>query len=256
AFEYASRSSPHGGLLVVRHGYLAYERYYGRGHREAIPTMASVGKAFTSIACGIMLREKHEQIPLGLDQKVFTQQYLPEALPLDDPREADIALGQLLTMAAGLHGEGTNPGIIDFQPAVKLDALPRDRSLGQDQSPLRTPLWTHPGGGYSYTSQSPHIASIVLRRLTGMEMQQYIDQRLARPLGWGRWGHGLHRGDHALPHTPGRADIPPRLDQTYPLHRSRDHWKSAPQTQFADGPIGTDDGLRRVIEIVVAAIVR
>src|SRR3954467_4907537 len=69
AFEYASRSSPHGGLLVVRHGYLAYERYYGRGHREAIPTMASVGKAFTSIACGIMLREKHDQIPLGLDQK-------------------------------------------------------------------------------------------------------------------------------------------------------------------------------------------
>src|SRR3954466_2176752 len=129
AFEYASRSSPHGGLLVVRHGYLAYERYYGRGHREAIPTMASVGKAFTSIACGIMLREKHDQIPLGLDQKVFTQQYLPEALPLDDPRKADITLGQLLTMAAGLHGEGTNPGIVDFQPAPKLEALPRDRSL-------------------------------------------------------------------------------------------------------------------------------
>ena len=29
AFEYAQRSSQHGGLLVVRHGYLVYERYYG-----------------------------------------------------------------------------------------------------------------------------------------------------------------------------------------------------------------------------------
>jgi hypothetical protein len=57
AFEYASHSSQHGGLLVVRHGYLVYERYYGRGNREAIPTMASVGKAFTSISCGIMLNE-------------------------------------------------------------------------------------------------------------------------------------------------------------------------------------------------------
>jgi hypothetical protein len=27
AFEYASRSSQHGGLLVVRHGWLVYERY-------------------------------------------------------------------------------------------------------------------------------------------------------------------------------------------------------------------------------------
>lgn len=55
AFEYASRTSQHGGLLVARHGWLVYERYYGRGRREAIPATASVGKAFTSIACGIML---------------------------------------------------------------------------------------------------------------------------------------------------------------------------------------------------------
>src|SRR5947209_6806378 len=31
AFDYAQRSSQHGGLLVVRHGYLVYERYYGKG---------------------------------------------------------------------------------------------------------------------------------------------------------------------------------------------------------------------------------
>src|ERR1035441_3504042 len=65
ALEYAKRTSPHGGLLVVRHGYLVYERYLGRGHREANPSMASVGKAYTSIACGIMLQAKHDKIPLG-----------------------------------------------------------------------------------------------------------------------------------------------------------------------------------------------
>ena len=77
----------------------------------------------------------------------------------------------------------------------------------QDQSALRTPLWTDPGGGYSYTSQSPHVASIVLRHLVGMEMQQYIDEKLAKPMGWGQWGYALHRGDSPLPHTPGGADI-------------------------------------------------
>src|SRR5216117_2952892 len=47
AFDYAARSSQHGGLLVARHGYLVYEKYYGKGDREALPAMASVGKAYT-----------------------------------------------------------------------------------------------------------------------------------------------------------------------------------------------------------------
>src|SRR5262245_60481247 len=58
AFDYVQTTSQHGGLLVVRHGYLVYERYFGRGDREALPELASVGKAFTTVAVGIMLREK------------------------------------------------------------------------------------------------------------------------------------------------------------------------------------------------------
>ena len=48
---------------MVRHGYLVYERYFGRGHREALPELASCGKAFTSVAVGIMLKEKAEPDP-------------------------------------------------------------------------------------------------------------------------------------------------------------------------------------------------
>jgi Beta-lactamase class C and other penicillin binding proteins len=90
AWEFTQRCSQNGGLLVVRHGYLVYEKYYGRAHRNANPDMASTGKAYTSIACGIMLNEFREKIPDGLDQRVFTEKYLPEAFPLDDPRKADI----------------------------------------------------------------------------------------------------------------------------------------------------------------------
>src|SRR5471030_353476 len=109
AYEFTQRCSQNGGLLVVRHGYLVYEKYYGRAHRNANPDMASTGKAFTSIACGIMLHEFHDKIPDGLDTKVFTEKYLPEALPLDDPRRADIKLGHLLCMSAGYWGEGQTP---------------------------------------------------------------------------------------------------------------------------------------------------
>ena len=208
AFDYASRSSQHGGLLVVRHGWLVYERYYGRGNREAIPATASVGKAYTSIASGIMLADKKAALPDGLDTKVFNAKYLPQALPLDDPAKADITLGQLLTMSAGFHGEGTNPGFVDGLPSVKLAPVPpADPPLGQDLAALRTPLWTKPGGGYSYASASPHVASIVLRYLTGMEMQDYIDLRLAKPMGWGQWAWARRRGDIVLPHAPGGGDI-------------------------------------------------
>ena len=355
AFEYASRSSQHGGLLVVRHGWLVYERYYGRGNREANPASASAGKAYVSIASGIMLAEKKSAIPEGLDTKVFNSKYLPEAMPLDDPAKADITLGQLLSMSAGLHGEGTNPGFVDGVPSVKLAAAPRPATpLGQDLAALRTPLWTKPGGGYSYASSSPHVASIVLRNLTGMELQDYVDLRLAKPMGWGAWAWAMRRGDTVLPHAPGGGDIAlrstdhlrflyallkkgrwenrqlipadyielcgkptkwnshapmslmfeinadghvagapkdaffksggggfgviviPSLDmviykmagddaqynpartglkQDYAYDGSRDNWKPAQRSQFSDGPIGTDDGVRRILEMVGAAVI-
>ncbi len=355
AFTYSSRSSQHGGLLVVRYGWLVYERYYGRGNREANPASASVGKAYTSVASGIMLAEKRDKIPDGLDTKVFNDKYLPQALPLDDPAKAAITLGQLLSMSAGLHGEGSNPGFVDGVPTVKLTPVPRpSEPLGQDLAALRTPLWTKPGAGYSYASASPHVASIVLRNLTGMEMHDYLDQRVAKPLGWGPWAWAMRRGETSLPHTPGGGDIAVRstdhlrflyailhkgrwnkaqvipadylelcgkptkwnahapmslmwennadghipgapkdaffksggggfgvivvpsldlviykmagddsqydpnrtgLKQDYPYDHSRDSWKPALRSQFNDGPIGTDDGVRRVLEMVAAAVI-
>src|ERR1700730_9364785 len=88
AFEYIKETTQHGGLLVVRHGYLVYEKYFGRGDREAVPELASCGKAFTSIAVGIALKEKADLIPDGVNQKVFTPKYMPaEIFPLDDPRK-------------------------------------------------------------------------------------------------------------------------------------------------------------------------
>lgn len=206
ALEFAKTTTQHGGLVVVRHGWVVYEKYFGRGNRNANPDMASCGKAFTSIACGIMLREKRALIPEGLDTKVFNQRYLPEALPLDDPARADITLGQLLSMSAGYHGEATQPGY-KMGERIKLEPIPQDRTPGMDLSAIRYPLWCKPGEGYSYSSPSPHIASIVLRRLVGMEMEQYIREKLGNPMQWGEWTYCMHRNGRTLEHTPGAGSI-------------------------------------------------
>jgi CubicO group peptidase (beta-lactamase class C family) len=206
AYQFTERCSQNGGLLVVRHGYLVFEKYFGRASRNANPDMASTGKAYTSIACGIMLKEFHDKIPDGLDTKVFTEKYLPEAFPLDDPRRAEITLGQLLCMTAGYHGEGTSPGVV-YGTVVPLDRVPGQNIRDLDNSSIRTPMWTNAGAGYSYSSPAPHIASIVLRHITGMELQDYIDKRLAKPMGWGPWGYCLHRGDFVMPHANGAGSI-------------------------------------------------
>ena len=355
AFEFEKETSQHGGLVVVRHGYLVYEKYFGKGNREAHPDMASIGKAFTSVASGIMLHEKKAQIPEGLETKVFNEKYLPEAMPLDDPAKAEIKLGQLLSMTGGLHGEGGNPGFVKGV-GQKLEPAPaRPATEGQDEIALHTVLWTTPGAGYSYSSASPHIASIVLRHLVGMEMQQYIEEKLAKPMGFGAWGYALYRPSGTLPHTPGGGSISlratdavrlpymllhkgmwqslqvvppeyvamcakpspynphspmglmfeqnadghvfgapkdayfksgaggsgiyvvPSLDLVmykmagndtqfnpdltgipvnYQVDHSRDDWKPMPHDQFHDGPVGGDDSVRRLLEMVVAAVVK
>jgi CubicO group peptidase (beta-lactamase class C family) len=206
AYEVTQRGTQNGGLLVVRHGFLVFEKYFGRAHRNANPDMASTGKAYTSIACGIMLNEFRNKIPEGLETKVFTEKYLPEAFPLDDQRRAEITLGQLLCMTAGYHGEGTSPGMVHGQ-VIPLKPVPGQDIHDLDKSSLRTVMWTNAGAGYSYSSPAPHIASMVLRRITGMDLQQYIDERLAKPMGWGPWGYCLHRGGFTMPHANGAGSI-------------------------------------------------
>jgi CubicO group peptidase (beta-lactamase class C family) len=214
AFEYTKNTSQHGGLLVVRHGYLVYEKYFGRGNREAIPELASCGKAFTSIAVGIMLKEKAAQIPEGLDQKVFTPQYMPASIfPLDDPRKADIKLGQLLAMSAGVRG--VNPVYVHGEKQT-WDSPSVDGPIATtDPVALHEKLWCAPGECYSYATSSPHLASIVLRRLTGMELEDYLRLKVAQPLGFGTWGYAMYRpklkagidSEGRLEHTPGGGSI-------------------------------------------------
>ena len=352
AFDFTQRCTQNGGLLVVRHGHLVFEKYFGRAHRNANPDMASTGKAYTSVACGIMLHEFRHAIPDGLDQKVFTEKYLPEAFPLDDPRKAEITLGQLLCMTAGYHGEGTSPGMVQGK-VVPLTQVPGQNIRDLDKSSIRTALWTNAGAGYSYSSPAPHIASIVLRRVTGMELQEYINERLAKPMGWGAWAYCLHRGGFTMPHANGAGSIAvhatdavrfgycllhqgkwndkqlvpadyvalcgkpspynshspytlmfennsdahvagaprdafyksgaggfglfivPSLDlviyklggkdsqydpaltglpQPFAYDGSRDNWQPIPRTPFNEGSLGGDDGLRRVLEMVSAAV--
>jgi CubicO group peptidase (beta-lactamase class C family) len=207
AWEFTQRCTQNAGLLVVHNGWLVLEKYAGRSSRNVNPDMASTGKAYTSIACGIMLQEFRDKIPDGLNTKVFTPKFLPEAFnsegKLDDERRAEITLGQLLCMTGGYNGEGGSPSAVVMGKSFGIRASPGQNIRDIDGSSLRCVMWTNAGAGYSYSSPEPHIASMVLRRITGMELKDYIDERLAKPMGWGPWDYCLRRGNFVMPHANG-----------------------------------------------------
>lgn len=219
AFNYAKRSTKNGGLLVVRHGYLIYERYFGKGHRDATPNQGSCGKSFTSIAVGVLIDEFPELFPKGLDQEVFRTTHLPpRAFPLTDRRKADITLGQLLSFSAGIRGNNpcyVNGEEVEIDPAGPdgWQGMEDDRALGrlEDAGPAGQPysaktLWCDPGGGYSYATASIHIASMMVRHIAERELEQYLRDTVAPVLGWGPWSFG-YKNTEAGKHTPGGGGI-------------------------------------------------
>jgi CubicO group peptidase (beta-lactamase class C family) len=110
-------------------------------------------------------------------------------------------------MTGGYNGEGGAPTAVAMGKAFPLKASPGQNIRNLDESSLRCAMWTNAGAGYSYSSPEPHIASMVLRRVTGMELDKYIDERLAKPMGWGAWGYCLNRGGFRMPHANGAGSI-------------------------------------------------
>jgi len=215
AFEYAQLTSQHGGLLVVRNGYLIYERYFGRGHREALPELASCGKAFTSVSIGMLMKQKPSTFPQGLDTKIMNEKYLPtQYFPLDDPRKSEISLGQVLAMSAGIRG--TNPVYVSGKRET-WDKPTEDNGPWSttDDFAMKQSLWCAPGDCYSYATSSSHIPAMIVRTQSGMEMEDFMRKHLTTPLGFGAWGYAMYRpklksgidANGRMFHTPGGGSI-------------------------------------------------
>ncbi|MBK7928558.1 MAG: serine hydrolase [Bryobacterales bacterium] len=214
AYQAARESNPNGGLLVVHRGAVVFERYYGLASAAATPNLASVGKAFTSIACGVLLAQQRRRFGRGLETLVCTPDYLPHgAFPLTDARRAAIQLGHLLSMSAGIRGN--NPCLqrrreVTISPAGPdgWEAMVDEVAYGQRAAAggrTAATLWCEPGAGYSYATCSIHLVSVVIRHVAGMELEEYLRRHIAGPLGFGTWGFGYR--NHTLRHTPGGGGI-------------------------------------------------
>jgi CubicO group peptidase (beta-lactamase class C family) len=160
-------------VLVVRHGYLVYERYWQGMTASDGSDVQSVTKSVVSALVGIALGEGKLK---GLDQTVgeLLGRHLP---PHADPRLARVTLEQLLTMTSGLAGDdpslGGDPRISQRQGASR-DWV--GHILGRR-------LATTPGTGFAYSSATSQLLSAVVADATGQSTLAFARARLFGPLG-------------------------------------------------------------------------
>jgi CubicO group peptidase (beta-lactamase class C family) len=160
-------------LLVVRHGYLVYERYWHGVDAADGHNSYSVTKSVTSALVGIALGERHLQ---GLDQTVG--ELLAAHLPNNtDPRLGRVTLQQLLTMTGGLAGDDRSTG----GDEGLIDRLFNSRDwVGHI---LGRPLAYNPGTAFAYSNATSHLLSAIVADATGQSTLAFARARLFNPLG-------------------------------------------------------------------------
>src|SRR5260370_6998983 len=94
AWEHNAKVEGASGLLVLRKGYVAGE-WYKDGGRDKAFNIYSSSKAYTSLPFGLLLADSEAgklsgARKLTLDTKVCNGTWLPDSLPLPDPRKPDV----------------------------------------------------------------------------------------------------------------------------------------------------------------------
>lgn len=209
-------------MLVIRHGKVAYERFYGHdydriyGEESRTPgplvvndpsgpynyfnswwhpyyrntdlhTMQSVTKSVVSAVIGVAVGR--DEFP-SLDTPVLSF-FEPGAVANVDDRKRRMTISDLLTMSTGLDWNEDLP----YTDADNTFAI---MTLSQDwvQFTIDRPMAYKPGEVFKYNSGATLVLGQLFRQATGIDLEEYAVKYLFGPLGidnyfWKRTPSGL-----------------------------------------------------------------
>ncbi|MCR5715025.1 MAG: beta-lactamase family protein [Bacteroidales bacterium] len=152
-------------LMVIKDGKVIYERY-AKGHNaDEAHVMNSVSKSFLSVAVGFAVQEGLMTVQDKV-VKYFTDEELP---PADErnPWLNDLTVHDLLRMSSGFqHGN-----------------IDRQRSTNWAKDVFAIPQTWQPGTRFNYNSMNSYLLSVIVSRVTGEKVNDYLQDRLFTPLG-------------------------------------------------------------------------
>jgi CubicO group peptidase (beta-lactamase class C family) len=200
AADYAEKQHSR-ALIVTRHGYLVFERYWQGSNLDTVIASPGLGRVLAALATGAALSERKiawPDEPLG---------YLIPAW--NKERRGEVTIRNVLQMSSGL-GSPTSPYVAGSYLQLPVAAPPGQRWLNQESDPdlLAYTIQTATGMPYApYLSQSiwRHIgAGDASIWLDPSEQLPHVDSGFfARQGDWLRvgellLGNGTYQGDEVL----------------------------------------------------------
>ncbi len=151
-------------MMIVRHGKVVAENWFGDNASDKNHIMNSVSKTFTATAIGFAVAENR----LKVTDKVIS--FFPNDLPETvSPYLAELQIRDLLTMSVG-H---------DQDPTSKI----RNQNGSWERLFLALPIEHKPGTKFVYNTIGTYMLSAIVQKVTGEKVIDYLYPRLFRPLG-------------------------------------------------------------------------
>ncbi len=180
-------------LLIVKNGYLVFEKYFAGYDKDDLHTLQSVTKSIASTLVGAAIQNGFIQ---SLDQKVLS--FFPEyetVANLDENKRV-MNLRHALTMQTGMAWFGEK------------HLGPLNRFSGDKMKfVLDYEMDRPPGEKWYYNSGIAVLLGGLLQNATGMGTIEFADKFLFQPLGVSERRWYSHRG---IPHSGGGLHLRPR----------------------------------------------
>jgi CubicO group peptidase (beta-lactamase class C family) len=149
-------------IVVIRNGYLVFERYYQNYSSEECFEVNSITKSFIGALMGIAIKNGNIK---SENQKL--SEFFPEYITPDtDPVMKEITLKHLLTMTSGIGGEDRSRWSSSWVKYAMGNRFERK-----------------PGEKFQYSDLSANLMSAVITKSTGMNALEFADRYLFKPLG-------------------------------------------------------------------------
>jgi CubicO group peptidase (beta-lactamase class C family) len=162
-------------VIVIRKGYIVYEKYYGYWSQYMAHTIQSCTKSFMSALIGIAIDMGYID---NVSQKVI--EFFPNyTIDNWDPRKENITLEHLLTMSSGMEFHEVDIPYED--PANDLFAMYRSDNMWQYV--LDRPMENNPGKQWSYNSGGIELLGGIIEQTTGYSVVDFAEEFLFNPIG-------------------------------------------------------------------------
>jgi CubicO group peptidase (beta-lactamase class C family) len=176
-------------FMLVRHGHVVAEGWWGPYDPQTPHVLYSLSKSFTSTAIGMVIAEGK----LSLDDEVL--KFFPEDAPAEPSANLkSMRVRDLLRMAAGHQTEA---------PFWRADGGSNSSQDTWTKRFLTHPVPFKPGTHFLYNSPATYMLSAIVQKVTGLTLLDYLRPRLFEPLGfenptWVTSPQGISAGAYGL----------------------------------------------------------